>query len=268
MKKIIASYILAFISSLFPILIKPDTSSDALFVVTLLAPLLLMAMFGVIIFILRISACRKLTLYNPGFAKQRRNYGLLMGYSALAVVISFAVWIAMFASFMNNLESMGAKGLFSFFSNIYHTYDSVIDNFRMHQIAMYIISVIGMLLFLLVEYSLLKNIQALGRGRAMGYRELFWVWCTVAVYKCITAIIQYTLYFSTPEKYMEKLMEDDMVLFCTPPNLLGMADLNAQTVIGWVLAAAFVVCLIRATVKLKRPITENTEEVQTPGDQP
>ena len=254
MKKFTASYILLFISPFVSYLMiftngidAPASLPRAVFITMLSAIVGFFAFsFDLTAFFLRLSACKELAPQNPGFLRLRKNYIWLFVYKVFMALLS-----AFFLGLVINplFRSMGREGTLTLAHVI--VYMVVTD----------LIFRAGTVFTLWVEYGLLKNMRELGQGRKIGHRALRSVWYANILFA--VAGVAHGLFTCADEV---RAMFDRFNGEANVDMLTEVPDYSIPTptvwgVIGWAVSIAFIVCLIRVTVKLGR--VEETE-AQTP----
>jgi len=247
-KKITASYILTFIATLSTNLARRINSGNEALDGFMSILFLLMLPLLIIGFFMRLKGCRELKPWNPGFAKQHRNYLLLISCS---IIVGF-------------IMAYGVMTATSFFSEKALEDTLNINALRTYQIILWFVSSLGTAFFLLVEYGLIKNIRVLGQGKDIGCREMLWVFCATVIYRGVQAVRSFISSFGAADRLFEKLtIEQEPVSTSDSVIIPNAPEITALTVISWVLAAAFIVCLIRTAVKLVKlnPLPNDNEEV-------
>ena len=280
MKKLSASYIVLFIHSIlsgvllgvfnmlfketqsmitrddyFSSYVAPSTGvknmSDVTFIIIIAAVLLVFMVLTFTVFCLRLSACKELRRLNYGFVKQKKYYWLFFIFT---VVQSLFVNFTRFIMYAIMLDKMQTNQSINF------------DSLRNVEFILLFVNIASTVFSCLIEYKLLKNIQFMAKGKEIGFRVLQIVWIiglafsfyrtgkiasagfnnAENVFKTITAFRGEGSFFKMFNKMAEMMMS---LMTYLVPN----ADLfSFERIIGYILAIAFIVCLVRTASMLKK----------------
>ena len=254
MKKISISYIITFIaiplvSQLLGLIPLPamdgNPSLFAIYSMLISIPAMALSIFA---FIMIILACKELTPLNSGFVKQQKLYWIefILRFVASALV----GLVPMLAS---SLMLRGREGALQIGSVVF-------TSGSLHYIISTIVLSLFMPLFvLMIERELIRNINVLGRGKAIGHRALLSVWYAKLAFFCVRALLNCLYLYGNVKLSSDSFKAGDDRYYASLSEVQEMLGIPAQIgtimwVGGLILGVAVTACMIRTTVKLKEKV--------------